>query len=425
MNAVALPVALGLIALAARADDWPQWRGPERDGVWREQGIVEKFPAAGVQVVWRAPVGPSWSSPVIADGRVFVTDAELKPPTARERVQCFDARSGKALWTYAYEVSYPDWAFDPEHGNGPTATPIVVDGRVHVLGGTGEAICLAAATGEVIWRHDLGKEYEVGTLQCRASPLIDGELLILHPGAKPGACLIALDRRTGREVWKALDESVSNSSPIIVTAGGKRQLIMWTADSLTSLDPATGAVFWREPMTTSTNDGNATPVCEGDRLLVSGLMLKLAAEAPRALIVWPENRGVTKRVLSNTSTPLLAGDLVFSCTSKGDLVCLDAATGAELWKTDKVTDRKTGPSIHLTPNGNTVLLYNNLGELIRARLTRAGYEELSRVRLIEPVQSFGGRKVAWSPPSFANRCVFVRNEREIVCASLAADGANR
>lgn len=414
-------LVVSLFVASAGADDWPQWRGPQRDGVWRERGIMEAFPAGGVKVVWRAPVGPSWCSPVIAEGRVFVADAELKAPIARERIHCFDAASGKALWTYAYEVSYPEWAFDPEHANGPTATPAVVDGKVYALGGTGEAICLAAATGAVIWRHELAKEYEVGTLQCRASPLIEGDLVILHPGAKPGACMVALDRRTGREIWKALNETVSNSSPIVVSAGGKRQLIMWTGSSVVSLDPATGAVFWREPMTTSNNDGNATPVCDGDRLLISGLMMKLAADKPGASIVWPENRGVAKRVLSNTSTPLLAGELVFSATNRGDLVCLDAATGAELWKVDTVTDHKTGPSIHLTPQGDGVFLFTNLGDLIRARLTRAGYEELSRTRLIEPVYPFGGRKLTWSAPAYAGRHVFVRNEREILCASLAAD----
>jgi hypothetical protein len=102
-------------------------------------------------------------------------------------------------------------------------------------------------------------------------------------------------------------------------------------------------------------------------------------------------------------------------------VCLDAETGEELWKTDKVTDRKTGPSIHITPNGETAFLYNNLGDLIHARLTRAGYEELGRTHLLDPVQPFGGRKVAWSAPSYANRCIFVRTEREMICASLAAE----
>src|SRR5436853_6967447 len=136
---------------------------------------------------------------------------------------------------------------------------------------------------------------------------------------------MALDRHTGREVWTALSETVANSSPLIIEAGGQRQLIVWTGDSVTSLNPATGAVWWREAMSTSNNDDNATPVWDGDRLLISGLMFKLAADKPTATVVWPESRGVSKRVLSNTSTPLLFGDAIYSATHRGDLVCLDPA----------------------------------------------------------------------------------------------------
>jgi outer membrane protein assembly factor BamB len=408
-----------LLGASAHADDWPQWRGAQRDGIWREKGIIQAFPAEGVKIAWRVPVGAGWASPTIADGKVFLADSELNKPNARERLRCFDAVNGKELWAYAYDVSYPEWAFSPDQDAGPTATPAVVDGKVYALGASGEMACLSAATGAVVWRKDLGKEYEVPHMQTRASPLIEGDLLILNVGAKPDACVMALDRHTGREVWTALSETVANSSPIVIEAGGQRQLIVWTGDSVTSLNPATGAVWWCEAMSTSNNDDNATPVWDGDRLLISGLMFKLAADKPAATIVWPENRGVSKRVLSNTSTPLLLGDAIYSATNRGDLVCLDAATGQELWKTDKVTDRKTGPSIHITPNGSTSFLFTNLGDLIVARLSRTGYEELGRTRLIEPVMPFGGRNVTWSPPAYANRHVFVRNEKELVCASLA------
>src|SRR4030095_1292904 len=128
----------------------------------------------------------------------------------------------------------------------------------------------------------------------------------------------------------------------------------------------------------------------------------------------------SRRLLSNTSTPMLAADFVFSATSQGDLVCLDAQTGKELWRTNKVTDHERGVSIHLTPNDDAVFLYTNRGELIRARLTAAGYEEISRARILEPVYRYGTRKVAWSAPAFANRHVYARSERELVCASLAA-----
>ncbi len=413
-------ICLALLALSARADDWPQWRGPQRDNVWREQGIMETFPSDGLKILWRADAGGGWSSPVVADGRVFLIDSELKQPKARERVRCFEAASGELLWMYAYDVDYPDWAFGADQMGGPTPTSAVVDGKVYSLGANGAVTCLAATSGELIWSKDLAKEYGAASFKLRASPLVDGDLLILVVGGKPGACFVALDRRTGREVWKALEETVTASSPVIITAGGKRQLIVWTAESVTALDPATGNVYWREPMKTSNNDDNATPICVGDLLLVSGLMFQLDADKPGAKVIWPESRAASKRVLSNTSMPWLTADAVYSATNRGDLVCLDAATGKELWHTDKVTDRKNGPSIHITPNGDAAFLYTNLGELIRARLTPAGYEEISRTKLIEPFYFFAGHHLAWAPPAYANRCVFVCNEREILCAVRAA-----
>lgn len=411
-----------LLQAAAVADDWPQWRGPRRDGTWREEGIVETFPVEGINILWRAPVGWGYSSPVVAEGRVFVTDSELEQPRARERVVCFDASSGKKLWAYAYDVTYPAWAFTPDQSGGPCATPVVADGKVYVVGGNGDVLCLSTAMGELVWRKELGKDYEISTLHCRGSPLIDHDRLIVFAGGKPNACVIALERSSGRELWKALDEAVSNSSPVIVRAAGKNQLIVWTGESVSALDPVTGATYWREPMTTSNNDAIATPVSDNDRLLISGLMFRLDPDKLTASVIWPENRALSHRILSNTSTPMLAGDLVFSATTQGDLVCLDARTGKEIWRTDKITDRKGGASIHLTAHGDAVFLYTDRGELIRARLTRAGYEEISRTRVIEPVFSFGGRKLTWSPPAYAGARIFVRDEREIVCASLAAAG---
>lgn len=419
MNAPQFIISLTLLASVAHADDWPQWRGPQRDGVWREQGIMETFPLDGLRVLWRAEAGGGWSSPTVAEGRVFLIDSELKKPKARERVRAFDVASGRLLWTHAYDVDYPDWAFGADQMAGPTATSAVADGRIYSVGGNGEVTCLTTTDGELIWNKDLMKEYGAASFSLRASPLIDGDRLILVVGGKPGAYLVALDRHTGREVWRAMEETVTNSTPAIVEAGGQRQMIVWTAESVTALNPVTGAVLWRQALTTTSYDANATPVCVGDRLLLSGLMLQLDADKPGAKVLWPEGGGALKRVLSNTSTPWLTGDAVYSATSRGDLVCLDARTGLELWKTDKVTDRKSGPSIHITPHGNTAFLYTNLGVLIHARLTPTGYEEISRAKLIEPDYPFSGRKIAWSPPTYANRCVFVRNQHEIVCASLA------
>ncbi len=413
-------VSLGLLlSFTVRAADWPQFRGPNRDGVWNDTGILKTFPAEGLKIRWRAPVGPGWSSPVVVQGRVFLTDMRLEKPKARERIRCYKESTGKLLWSYASELVYPEWAFIPEHGGGPAATPIVEDGKIYSLGRSGRVDCLDARNGKVIWEKQL--EYEIRELTCRASPLIEENLLILFIGGKPGACVIALDKKRGREVWKALDETVSNSSPVVIMAGGKRQLIVWTDECVTSLNPATGQTYWREPMVTSSNDSIPAPVVQKNRLLISGLMLELDNNQAAATLLWPESKAVSKRILSNTSTAMLRDDHVFSAKSNGELVCLEAGTGKQVWGTTNVTELKNGASIHLTPNGDATFLFTDEGNLILARLEPGGYREVSRSHLLKPTSILGVRKFAWTPPAYANRHVFARNDEELVCASLAAE----
>jgi outer membrane protein assembly factor BamB len=217
-----------------------------------------------------------------------------------------------------------------------------------------------------------------------------------------------------------LDEPVSNSSPLVIVAGGKRQLIVWTGKSVTSLNPATGETWWREAMVTSNNDAIPTPVVQRNRLLIGGLMLELDVNRSAATVLWPESRVVSKRILSNTSTALLRGDHVFSAKSDGELVCLDASTGRQVWGTTNVTELKFGASIHVTPNGDAAFLFTDEGNLILAQLTPGGYREISRVYLLKPTSVLGTRRFTWVPPVYANRHVFARNDEELVCASLAA-----
>jgi outer membrane protein assembly factor BamB len=396
-----------------RADDWPQWRGPKRDGVYSETGLLQSFPPEGLKVRWRAPVGWGWSSPVVAQGCVYLADSVVVKSKAKERVHCFDETSGKGLWTHVYEVGYEDWAFDPKQEVGPVATPIVQNGKVYTVGRRGDLFCLDAKKGDVLWQRNMQKDYQAG------SPLIEGELLILFFGTQPGACVIALNKDSGKEVWKALDETWTYSSPIVITSGGKRQLIVWTQESVTSLDPATGKIYWRQRLLTSNEFAVSTPVVYKNRLLIGGLMFQLDPDKPAAKVLWPESKAPSRRVLSHTSTALFRGDHLFSAKSSGELICLEASTGKQVWESAKVTDLKNGASIHLTANGDSVLLYTDKGELIRARLTAQGYQELSRVAVLEPTFPFGGRKVAWPPPAYANRHIFVRNSKELICASLA------
>jgi outer membrane protein assembly factor BamB len=302
--AAALTLPL-LLSAALRAEDWPQWRGPNRDGVCGETGLLQAFPAEGLKVRWRVPVGWGWSSPVVAQGSVYLADSVVVKPKAKERVHCFDETSGKALWTHVYEVAYEDWAFDPKQEVGPVATPIVQNGKVYTVGRRGDLFCLDAKKGHVLWQRNMEKDYQAG------SPLIEGELLILFFGGKPGACVIALNKDTGKEVWKALDETWTYSSPIVITSGGKRQLIVWTQESVTSLDPATGKPYWRQRLLTSSEYAVSTPVFHQDRLLIGGLMFQLDPDKPDAKVLWPDSKAPARRVLSHTSTALYRGDYIF------------------------------------------------------------------------------------------------------------------
>ena len=186
-----------------RSDDWPQWRGLNRDGAWGETDLLESFPTGGLKVRWRVPVGWGFSSPVVAQGRVYLADSEVVKPNAKERVYCLEEATGKSLWTHVYDVAYEDWAFDPQQEVGPVATPIVQNGKVYTLGRRGHLFCLDAQTGGVLWKRNFEKDYQAG------SPLIEGDLLILFAGEKPDACVIALNKDTGKEVWKALDETLT------------------------------------------------------------------------------------------------------------------------------------------------------------------------------------------------------------------------
>ncbi len=407
----------------ARAEDWPQWRGLGRDGVWRETGLLKSFPAKGLTVRWRAPVGYGFSSPVIAEGRVFVTDVLLDRPKVTGRVLCFEETTGKLLWTFARtRTNYPAWAFTAGQEPSPNGTPVVRDGKVYATGPQAHNLyCLEVGSGKLVWERDLARDYQIEeTATMSASPWLDGERLILQIGGKPEACVVALDRSSGREIWRSLDEPGGQSSPVIIEAGGRRQLVVWTMQSVSSLDPATGKLFWRESFAAGNSSAVATPVLANNRLLISGLMLKLDERKPAFTVLWPESRAATKRTLSGISTPLLQGDFLYSANPAGDLVCLEAESGKQLWETNQVTRDKKGSSacMHMTVNGSTVFIYNELGELVLARLSPKGFEKISRTTLLEPTYAFGGRKLTWAAPSFANGHVFARNEKEIVCVSL-------
>jgi outer membrane protein assembly factor BamB len=416
--------------LPALAEDWPEWRGKGRLGVWKETGILEKFPAAALTARWRVPIRAGFSGPAVAGGRVFVTDfLSTNRFKGTERVLAIDEASGKILWTREWDADYRGMGY----GIGPRATPAVDGDRVYVLGATGKLLCLNTSTGEIAWQKDYAKDYGMQTpgWGITSSPLVDGEQLIAIVGGRPDAKVMAFDKSTGKEIWRSLpsDGEQGYSQPIIVEAGGRRQLMIWHPTALASLDPATGKVYWEQPFKINMGMTLATPVPSGSRVLVSSFYNgSLLADAAAGETLW---RGKSDSEISTdglhavVNTPVIDGDYIYGICSYGQFRCLNLKTGERVWETLEVTKEKARwASGFIVRHGNRYFINNDRGELIIAEFSPKGYREISRTSLIKPTSEPGNRRelkmVNWSHPAYANRHVIARNDEEIVSYSLAA-----
>ena len=421
-----------VVTTAARADDWPQWMGPQRDNVWREKGILDAFPAGGPKVLWRAKVSNGFSGPAVADGLVFLTDfvsnAELgadnfdrEKYVGKERVQCFDAKTGMFQWKHEYpctlSVSYP---------NGPRCTPCYDAGKVYTLGAEGDLFCFEAKSGKVLWSRDFKKDYGAATplWGFAAHPLIDGNRLICMVGGK-GSIAVAFDKNTGKEIWKALTAAEPGySPPSIIEAGGTRQLIIWHPESLNSLNPETGKAYWSVKQPTANGTSIMTPRRLGDFLYIGawqskGRMFKLDSDKPGATPIWKGDR--ENAVYPVNNTPFLEGGYIYGVCNDGELRCVDMKDGTRVWETFQATSgaKLAAGTGHLIKHEDRFFIAAETGHLVIAKLSPKGYQEISRWKMLDPTSKAYGRNVVWSHPAFAQQCVFARNDKELICASLA------
>ena len=430
-------------AQSLAADDWPQWRGAGRLAVWHEDGIVDRFPDDGLKVTWRTPVRSGFAGPAVADGRVFVLDWQEDPESrtldGTERLVALDEETGEVLWTHEWGTTYR--MLQGSYAVGPRATPTVDGDRVYALGATGMLHCLDVETGELLWQKSYIEDYDtsVATWGIASAPLVDGERLIAIVGGEPDALVVAFDKRTGEELWRALDVvgEMGYGQPVIAEAGGVRQLIVWHPAALASLDPETGAVYWEEPWEVSMGISVATPVRDDNYLLVSqfyngSLMMRLDTDRPGATMIWKggsrsEMPGETEGLHSLITTPIVSGENVYGVGSYGELRGLDARTGERLWMSGEMTAQARWGTAFMVRHGERYFVSNDEGYLIIARFTPEGYVELDRTMLLEATSSAGfgpqrrfDRLVSWAHPAFANRHVVQRNDREVIRASLAA-----
>src|SRR5436190_21802431 len=251
MNRIALALALALCSAHLLADDWPEWRGKGRLGVWNETGILDEFPKDGLAVEWRTPIHDGFAGPAVTGGRVFVTDFIRGVNTkGTERLLCLDEKTGRILWTQQWDVDYI--GLMQTYAIGPRATPTVDGDYVYVLGAKGALVCIKVKTGEVVWKKDFVKDYDtqVPTWGMTGAPVIDGNRVIAVAGGAGAAKVMAFDKLSGKEIWRALNsekEEPGYAQPILFDVAGKRQLIIWPPRALVSLEPATGKVNWEQP----------------------------------------------------------------------------------------------------------------------------------------------------------------------------------
>jgi len=431
---LALLTALFVLTAApvAHGDDWPQWRGPNRDGVWRETGIVERFDNDQIEILWRRPIGSGYCGPTVADGRVYVMDRMIQPEP-RERVFCLDWKSGAKLWSHSYPCPYTI-----SYTAGPRASVTVEDGRAYALGAMGNLHCFDASTGMVLWKCDLNKKYSIADSRrmpiwgIAAAPLIYDDLVIINCGADDGACLVAFGKKDGDEEWRALRDRAQYSAPILIEQAGRSVVVCWTGDSLAGLDPETGRVYWRYPFAARRMPiGVATPIVAGDRLFVSSfydgcLLLRLDQQRVAVDKLWRRcgrSERDTDALHCMISTPLFQGDYIYGVDSYGELRCLDVETGDRVWEDLTATSNVRWGNLHFVRHEGRYWMFNERGELVLARLSPQGLQEISRAKLIEPTLEQLRRRggVCWSHPAFAYRHVFARNDKELVCASLEAE----
>lgn len=438
MSRFALVTLAAVFGAPLLAEDWPRWRGPRGDGSWNAPKLPEKWPADGLRVVWKKPVGGGYAGITAADGRVFTLELEspIKPrdkntsdggkPDGTEVVLCFDAKTGHRLWTHSYAVRYGDLG---GYANGPRTNPTVHDGRVYTLGAVGHLFCFEAATGKIVWQIDTAAELhaQIPEWGFAGSPVIDGDNVIVHLGAKDGGCVIAFDRRTGKERWRSLDDPTGYCTPAVFETPAGRILVLWTPKNVHALDPATGKPLWKVPYEVTYGVSIASPIYRDGIVFVTGYWegskaIKLGPKPTDHEVIWTD----TKKLRGLMAQPLYRNGHVYTIDKDLGLTCFELKTGKKLWDDENtLTPKARNPhaSIVWLNDNDRALALNSNGELVLCRLNEKGYDEQSRTKVL-PGQ-------VWGHPAFAGRFLFAKTDGaeawrkagrgEIVCVELVVD----
>jgi outer membrane protein assembly factor BamB len=406
-------IVISILALsswsAMSANDWPQFLGPTRNGVYGGNDLSENWPSKGPTVNWRKAVGHGFSGPVVSEERLIL----FHRLSDQEVIECLEARTGRAIWSFGYPTSYrDDFGFD----DGPRATPAIAAGSLYTFGAEGMLHCLQLGSGKKIWSVDVKTEFKApkGFFGMACSPLVEGSAVLLNVGGPKGAGIIAFDKNTGKVLWKATDDEASYSSPVAATIGGQRFVLFLTRDSFIALDPIQGTTRvqypWHSRNRTSVNA--ATPLILGDSVFLS------ASYGTGAILLRWQGKEFEKTwsgddLLSNHyATSVERKGLLFGIHGRADpgysprpkLRCVDPVKRTVCWETDSIG------AASITCAGDQLLIVTEKGELIRAPATPDGFQPKCRSQIMEsPVRAF---------PALADGFLYVRNKDQLVCLDL-------
>ena len=441
MKPLTLLAVLLLSINVCSAADWTQWSGNTRDGAWNEDGILSKFPEGGLKPTWKVSIGSGYAAPVVADGRVFVMDFRPKDGTttleAIESMICLDEKTGDEIWAYKWPTHYRRQM--QSYATGPRAAPLVDGDAVYAIGATGRVFCFDVKTGNVKWEHDALEAFgaKVPVFGVSAGPIAWKDTVIFPCGGSDGL-LRALDKQTGKEVWKAIAENydLPYSSPELFSMDGRTYLVQWSKEHLTGLDPNNGQQIWSVPFNARSNMAIGRPVQVGNRILISGFYdgsMLVEVREGEASVVW-KNGGSGERPNQTASlhavmtTPIVEGSHFYGTCSYGELRGLSLNDGERLWENKELTRQGRWGSMFWVKNGDRYFVNNDLGELLIMKFTPDGPQVIDRTQLIDPdtqcgygPRRFANANVNWVHPAYANRHVIIRNDSEIRRVSLAAE----
>lgn len=386
--------------------DWPQWRGPQRDGKSLETGLLKTWSQEGPKVVWRAPLGDGYSSISIANGLAYTMHDEGND----EYLVCFEANSGSRRWRVRTDKKFRNgW------GNGPRVTPLIEGEMVYTLSAHAKLYALNAKSGALVWQHDLitKSNGETPDLGYSNSPVLEGDLLLVTGLGGANRSLLAFNKNSGELVWSSYNDHPGYSSPIVVTALGLRQAVFFTGTEIASVSPADGKIFWRHPWRTDSYENVATPVfVSPDKLFFSSAHPK---DAGAAVLQMKTNNGVLgvapvwkSNVMQHHFASSVLHENYLYGADRYILKCVDSRTGEQKWQ-----QRGFGEGSVIFADGHLIVLGTS-GNLALVEATPTAYREKAHAQVLS------GK--CYTAPALAHGRLYLRNESEILC--LALNGSN-